>query len=251
MTKIAYPKYPTQHGYMSENVQQKYIASAIEKKLLPVDAHRMPQIVSLTAPVDMSKPIQFWQLFSVLGQNRIVRIVANFYGRVFEQDDWFRGVFARIGDAEHHVRTQASMWIDVMGGGPFYHGAEFRLNFHHTHNAMELMNDKGAALWAKLMLETLDDCAVHMTDDPRVRTSINTFLTYFFSKYAKDFNLTDGQMFGEINPAVTRKINFMNMTSDAIEALSEKELRDAFTGRGVDISDVKTKKGLVDKALNL
>ena len=251
MTKIEYPKHPTQHGYMSESIQLNYIASAIEKKLLPVDALRMPQIISLTAPVDMSKPIQFWQLFSVLGQNRIVRIVANFYGRVFEQDEWFRGVFARIGDAEHHVRTQASMWIDVMGGGQFYHGAEFRLKFHHTHNAMELMNDKGAALWAKLMVEALDDSAIHMTDDPRVRTSINTFLTYFFSKYAKDFNLTDGQMFGEINSTLTRKINFMNMTSDAIEALSENELRAALDRRGVDASKIKSKKELVAKALNL
>jgi len=36
------------------------------------------------------------------------------------------------------------MWIDVMGGGFFYQGGEYRLNFHHTHNAFELMNEKGA-----------------------------------------------------------------------------------------------------------
>ena len=48
------------------------------------------------------------------------------------------------------------MWLDAMGGGLKYHGAEFRLSFHHQHNAFELMNEKGAERWIKLMFETLD-----------------------------------------------------------------------------------------------
>jgi truncated hemoglobin YjbI len=251
MTKYEYPNFPPQHGYMSEIIQSKYITSAIEKKLLPVEAHRMPGIVSLTASNDEAKPIQFWQLFSVLGQNRIVRIVTNFYERVYRQEEWFRSVFARIGGADHHMRTQASMWLDVMGGGLAYHGAEFRLNFHHTHNAMELMNDKGATLWAKLMVETLDETAIHMTDDPRVRIAINTFLAHFFEKYATDFNFNNASVFGDTNPPVTRKINFMNMTNEAIQALTEAELRQALIGRGVDASKLSSKKEMVSKALNM
>ncbi len=251
MTKYAYPSFPPQHGYMSESIQQKFIASAIEKNKLPTDAHRMRQIVSLTASNDETKPIQFWQLYSVLGQDRIVKIVTNFYERVFNDEEWFRSVFIRVGRMDHHIRTQASMWLDVMGGGFAYHGGEFRLNFHHTHNAMELMNEKGAAHWAKLMLETLDDSAVHMTADPRVRPSLNTFLAFFFDKYATDFSYKNESIFGDTNPAVVRKLNFMNMTSDAIEALTETELREALVGRGVKLSDFQGKKELMSMALNM
>ena len=187
MTKPGYPKYPTRHGYMSEKIQRDYITSAIAKEILPTDAHRVAQIVSLNASNDVTKPVQFWQLYSVLGQDRIVDIVGNFYERVFADEDWFTSVFARVGGIGHHVNTQASMWIDVMGGGPYYHGAEFRLNFHHTHNAIQLMNEKGAERWSRLMIETLDSSAQHMTEDPRIRPSINTFLTHFMSKYSQEF----------------------------------------------------------------
>jgi len=89
-----------------------------------------------------------------------------------------------------------------MGGGLAYHGAEFRLNFHHTHNAAALMNDKGAARWVKLMLDTLNDPTLDLTDDPRVRPAINTFLAHFFSKYADDFNFADNVVFGDTNASV-------------------------------------------------
>lgn len=249
MTKFDLPKFPTQHGYMSEKVQLDYITAAIEKKLLPVDAHRMPEILSLTAPSDVSKPIQFWQLYSVLGQDPIVRIVQRFYERVFADEAWFTSVFAAVGGVEHHINTQASMWIDVMGGGPYYHGAEFRLNFHHTHNAMQLMNEKGAERWSQLMLDTLDASEDLMTQDPRVRRSINTFLSHFMTKYAQEFAFENRSFFGETNPALKRKINFMKMTEQAIEALSEAELSEALAERGVDVSKYEGKEALVGKAL--
>ena len=211
----------------------------------------MPEIVSLTASSNIAKPIQFWQLYSVLGQDRVVAIVASFYERVFADEDWFRSVFERVGGVNHHINTQASMWIDVMGGGPYYHGGEFRLNFHHTHNAHQLMDEKGAKRWVKLMVETLDASADHMTDDVRVRPSINTFLTHFLGKYASEFNFSNRETFGDTNPPMVRKINFMNMTADAIEALSESELKEALTGRGVDVSNYRDKEELVNKAMSL
>ncbi len=125
MATVDLPKFPTRHGYMSEKIQRDYIISAVAKGLLPVDAHRMPEILSLTAPSDVSKPIQFWQLYSVLGQDPIVGIVQNFYRRVFAEEAWFTSVFEQVGGIGHHINTQASMWVDVMGGGPYYHGAEF------------------------------------------------------------------------------------------------------------------------------
>lgn len=249
MKNPGYPKHPTRPGYMTEKIQRDYIAAAIAKDVLPKDAHRMAQIVSLDAPNDPGKPIQFWQLYSVLGQDPIVAIVSDFYRRVFADEDWFTSVFARVGGIGHHVNTQAAMWIDVMGGGPYYHGAEFRLGFHHTHNAIQLMTEKGAERWTKLMLETLDASARHMTDDPRVRPSINSFLTHFMGKYAREFLFEDRSVFGPTNIALKRKINFLKMTVEEIEELTEAELIGALKERGVDVSVYHGKEALVNKAL--
>jgi truncated hemoglobin YjbI len=251
MRDFKYPNHPTRHGYMTEKTQKNYISLAIAQKLLPANAHRVPEIVSLDAPNNGSKPVQFWQLHSVLGQEPIVRIVENFYERVFSDEDWFTSVFARVGGIGHHINTQASMWVDVMGGGPYYHGANFRLNFHHTHNAIQLMNDKGAQRWSQLMLDTLEDSTEDMTDDPRIRTSINTFLSYFMSKYADDFGFENRSFFGETNPVFKQTINFMQMSKEAIEALSETEIRGALTKLGVDVTRYISKKDLVDKVLML
>lgn len=249
MATIDLPEHPTRHGYMSETIQRAYINRAISKGLLPADAHRMPEIISLTASSDRSKPIQFWQLYSVVGQDPIVGIVQRFYERVFADEFWFTSVFERVGGIGHHINTQASMWIDVMGGGPYYHGAEFRLSFHHTHNAMALMNDKGAMRWSDLMLNTLDASSDLMTGDPRVRTAINTFLAYFMIKYSDEFAFDNRSSFGDTNGPLIRKINFMKMTSEAIEALGEEELRAALTERGVDVSQYPNKEAMVSKAL--
>jgi truncated hemoglobin YjbI len=251
MPNPSYPAYTPSHGYMTEKIQRKYIAAAIKDKTLPSNAHRMPDVLALNASEDPSKPIQFWQLYSVLGQKRIVRIVQSFYQRVYRDEPWFSSVFARIGDTSHHVRTQSAMWLDVMGGGFKYHGAEFRLNFHHQHNAIELMNKKGAQRWIRLMIQTLDDTAEYMTDDPRVRISINTFLAYFMTKYAADFGFQTNIMFGPTNPTVMQKINFRNMTDAAIEALSELELRAALTGRGFSLDENTPLQELVQKAKRL
>ena len=219
--------------------------------MLPENAHRIAEVISLSASSDYAKPIQFWQLYSVLGKDRIVSIVANFYTRVFKDEDWFRTIFERVGPVNHHINTQSTMWLDVMGAGPNYHGGDFSLNFHHTHNAIQLMNEKGAKRWVKLMVEALDDSQIHMTDDPRVRAGINTFLTHFFGKYADEFNFKNCETFGDTNSPFKRKINFMNMTIDAVEALSEAELKVGLIGRGIDITQYRDKRDLVNKALSL
>ena len=248
MPNPSYPAYTPSHGYMTEKIQRAYIAAAIKDKTLPDNAHRIPDIVTLDASVNPSKPIQFWQLYSVLGQKRIVRIVQNFYRRVYRDEPWFRSVFARIGDTSHHVRTQSAMWLDVMGGGFKYHGAEFRLHFHHQHNAIELMHKKGAELWIKLMVQTLDDTAEYMTDDPRIRVSLNTFLAYFTAKYAADFGFQTSITFGQTNAPMKRKLNFMNMPDSKIEALSEIELREGLIDRGVRVSGQADKSALIKLA---
>jgi hypothetical protein len=95
MNEISYPEYPTENGYLTESTRDKYIISAVAKKLLPENAHRIGEVISLTASNDAAKPIQFWQLYSVLGQDRIVNIVSNFYSLVFKDEEWFRSAFER------------------------------------------------------------------------------------------------------------------------------------------------------------
>jgi hypothetical protein len=88
-----------------------------------------------------------------------------------------------------------------------------------------------------------------MTEDPRIRPSINTFLTHFMGKYAQEFAFENRSVFGPTNPAVKRRINFLKMTTQAIEALTEAELSEALEERGVDVSKYKGKADLVNKAL--
>jgi len=271
MTDYTYPIYDTASGYMTDVIRTKYIDAAIELKLLPDMAHRLAHVVSLDASNSQDKPIQFWQLHSVLGTQKIINIVSRFYDKVFDDEPWFTSVFKRVGSKERHINTQAAMWVDVMGGGHQYHGAEFRLNFHHTQNAMELMNAKGAARWISLMKATLDDPDLDLTTDPRVRPALNTFLSFFVDKYADDFDFAisgggDGDSnskggfgsdaknkhyFGKINSALKQRINFLNMSSDEIEALSADAIRQELKARRIDISQYPDKKALVNKALSL
>ena len=76
--------YSPSAGYMTETIRRGYITYAITQNTLPAQAPRRPQIISSVAAKDRSKPIQFWQLFSVMGQTRILRIVHDFYHRVYE-----------------------------------------------------------------------------------------------------------------------------------------------------------------------
>jgi truncated hemoglobin YjbI len=249
MKDFNYPNHPTREGYMTMSAQRAYIQAAIHKGLLPENAHRLPDVVSLKASANRAAPIQFWQLYSVLGQDPIVHVVENFYQRVFADEPWFTSVFERVGGVGHHINTQASMWIDVMGGGPYYHGADFRLQFHHTHNAVQLMTEKGAERWSQLMLDALEDSGAVLTDDPRVRIGVNTFLAHFMSKYAQDFGFENRSVFGETNAPFKPRINLLKMDQKAIEALSEEMLRDALVQGGVDVSPYGDKAALVQKAL--
>tara|TARA_B100000767_G_scaffold96038_1_gene92336 strand:- start:187 stop:357 length:171 start_codon:yes stop_codon:yes gene_type:complete len=56
---LEYPIYRTEYGYLTETIQQKYITWAMAAKLLPKGAHQMPEILSLKAPNDAKKTIQF------------------------------------------------------------------------------------------------------------------------------------------------------------------------------------------------
>ena len=100
---------------MTKTAQTAFVGNAMDAGLLPPDTMRRANLVTLKAPNDSSQPIQFWQLFSVLGPDPMVAIVETFYERVFADEPWFTSVFERVGAVEHYTITQASMWADVMG----------------------------------------------------------------------------------------------------------------------------------------
>ena len=149
-------------------------------------------IYTLKYNKDQSKPLYFWQLYSLLGSNRIKKIISVFYNAIFDDDNaktqWFKKAFTRIGSLNHHIRTQSAFWVDAFGGGMAYHGGEYRLNFHHHHNASAVMNEDGAKLWLFHMVNTLNSKKIDLTKDPRVRPVINEFLRLIMNKYAHQFD---------------------------------------------------------------
>lgn len=140
---------------------------------------------SMHADPDVSKPLYFWQIYSLIGQKAIYAIVENFYVRVYADTEapWFRDAFTRIGSMEHHIYAQAAYWVDVMGGGKHYHGGSYRIDFHHSHNASQVMNASGASRWMHHMRGALND---QHFQDRRVKPCIVDFLRTKMKKYAEE-----------------------------------------------------------------
>jgi truncated hemoglobin YjbI len=149
---------------------------------------------SLSANLDIAQPLYFWQLYSILGHTPIIEIVTDFYRRVYADHDneWFRGVFARISGPNHHIATQAAYWMDSFGGGKVYHGGNYRLNFHHTYNAREIMTARGATRWMYHMTNALNgyEFEKKFPHDPRIKPCIVWFLKFKMMKYAQEHDWT-------------------------------------------------------------
>jgi truncated hemoglobin YjbI len=170
-------------GYATAKVQRDYTKANPEIKDMVGD---LSNEYTLMACNDPNAPLYFWQLYSILGEKPIIRIVTDFYNRVYQDKDdaTFRHAFTRLASKEHHIATQAAYWIDAMGGGRVYHGGDYRLNFHHTHNAADVMNAAGAKRWMLHMRGALESARF---DDPRVKPCILEFLKTKMMSYAADF----------------------------------------------------------------
>jgi hypothetical protein len=70
-------------------------------------------------------------------------------------------------------------------------------------------------------------------------------------KYMIDFDFETAQLFGSTNQPMKRKLNFLNMTDAAIEALSEAELKEGLIGRGINVEGQIDKLALIKKAKSL
>jgi truncated hemoglobin YjbI len=176
--------HPTACGYATEQGRLDWLSA----HGITTREEQLKISQSLVADPNLDRPLYFWQLFSLLGRNRIFGIVRSFYERVYadNQERWFRDAFARISGIDHHVATQAAFWIDALGGGSAYHGGDYRLNFHHTHNAEAVMNAKGATRWMHHMTGALNDHeqSLHALD-PRILPCLVDFLRTKMLKYAQ------------------------------------------------------------------
>lgn len=163
---------------------------------------------SYEADRDPQAPLYYWQLFSLLGLDRIHAMVTLFYERVYADAEapWFREAFTRISDIDHHVTTQTQFWVDVMGGGKYYHGGDHRLNFHHTNNAEAVMNARGAQRWMYHMRLAVADNEQHPETafagvDKRILPCLKDFLRTKMLKYSKEhdwkFDNSDFENFPE------------------------------------------------------
>ncbi len=73
-------------GYTTENGRVQYLM--VEHGVSEQDAKGISK--SLDADMDPSKPLYFWQLYSLIGHEPIISIVQNFYERVYgdEEEPW-------------------------------------------------------------------------------------------------------------------------------------------------------------------
>jgi truncated hemoglobin YjbI len=194
-TKISACPFATCKGYSTTQTRQEYLRAHPE--LIGDDIDE-----SLNADLDTSKPLYFWQIYSLWGQDPFLDIITDFYDSVYNvserKDLEFRKVFELAASKHHHINAQAAYWIDSMGGGKFYPGGAHRLNVHHHHNAEEVMNADGAKRWMSHMKLAIKHNHHHFQQDPRILTCLIDFLETQMMFYADthewEFDASDFQV---------------------------------------------------------
>jgi hypothetical protein len=194
-TKISACPFATCKGYSTTQTRQEYLRAHPELLVDDIDE-------SLTADLDTSKTLYFWQIYSLWGQAPILDICAAFYDSVYNvserKDLEFRKVFEMAASKRHHINAQAAYWIDSMGGGMFYPGGSRRLNIHHYQNAEEVMNADGAKRWTNHMKVAIKNNHHHFQQDPRVLPCLVDFLEtkmmYYADAHDWEFDASDFQV---------------------------------------------------------
>jgi truncated hemoglobin YjbI len=184
-------------GFSTKETRQEYLDLIAEKKKMDDDQAGPSEetIESLTADLDTTKPLYYWQLYSILGKDPIIDCVTTFYSLIWADDDTdagagFKAAFANVCEIDMHVKAQSAYWIDSFGGGRVYWGGHSRLGFHHySRYAEPVMNAAGATRWMKHMRHALSsyDFATNGYTDPRVIPCLVDFLHAKMRTYALDF----------------------------------------------------------------
>lgn len=226
----------------------------------------------LTANPDTTTPLYYWQLYSLLGPDRIEAVVKRFYERVYEDDEnpFFRQAFTRIGSIDHHIDTQAAYWQDAFGGGKTYHGSNYRLKFHHEHNADQVMNAEGAERWMFHMGLALKEFEpVFKAIDPRIPPCIVDFLETKMNKYAeqfgwkfqsKDFDHVKSQdahtgiflssLYGNTNSAENQRQGNTIYSRHELQSMSIKTIKSVCRQLQINIEHCLEKEEMIDCIAN-
>ena len=177
-----YPNYVPNYGNLTEKIMKEFILNYYHKEVLD-----NKEITSLIATNDITKPLYFWQLYSILGEDNIEKLIILFYTNIFEdkKNKWFSDEFIEIGSIDYHVKGQKKFWLDIMGGGECYTGGEKKLNYYHK-LVKNIMTTKGANIWMYHMDNALNK--MDFSNDKRIRKCIDVFLNHFMIKYAVEFD---------------------------------------------------------------
>ena len=97
-------------GFLTDYYRTEYI-----KSNLTLGAFKEEQIMSLNYKVNTSKRLYFWQLFSILGEERIHNFIQKFYESIFNDinDVYFSNTFKKLGTIEYHIFGQQNFWLDM------------------------------------------------------------------------------------------------------------------------------------------
>jgi truncated hemoglobin YjbI len=175
--------HPTAPGYTTSQGRVDWLTA--HNVTSPEDIKRISS--SLDADRNLDSPLYYWQLYSLLGMDRVETLVTAFYTRVYadKEEPWFRQAFERISPMDHHIATQSAFWADAFGGGKRYHGSDGRLNFHHSENAAEVMNERGAERWMHHMRMALGEQKTAIDRlDRRIMPCLVDFLKTKMYKYS-------------------------------------------------------------------
>ena len=171
------------YGYMTCILRKEFMET------IRPDLRDDPKVITLNGLENDTNTLYFWQLYSILGEERITKLITDFYENVFNdtEDEFFSSTFKEFGSLEYHIKGQTSFWLDAMGGGKRYIGGEFRLKRHHD-IAKKIMNQKGALRWVQHMKKSLNKATIDLTDDKRVKSCIIDFINFFMKKYGDEYN---------------------------------------------------------------
>ena len=180
-------------GRVTRRLRDEFLKHRLERGHITQAASAAASTLSFTA--SPNKPLYFWQLYSVMGSERIHRVIHCFYTNVFADDSapWFRDVFVEFGTVKYHVAGQYRFWMDVFAGGVRYKAGMPGLRFHHK-LAQQIMTQQGAQRWMFHMQRAIEQCRPDWDErDVRILPCIETFLTFTMECYGVqfDFNVVD------------------------------------------------------------
>ena len=87
-----YPNFEPSLGNLTHKIRKDFIEHSIQNNTLPNDSFENEDIISLVASNDETKPIYFWQLYSIAGEDNIHVLIKTFYEKIFSDynSHWFR-----------------------------------------------------------------------------------------------------------------------------------------------------------------